>query len=946
MALKFPDSADSADLAAAGYSQVIILGGGNDSGSTSATADYLILAGGGGGGGVIDGGGGAGGYRTSWGTGADGTGGNSGGLSSLQSALTLNSGTAYSITVGQGGQGGLGWNAGANLRGHKGRTSSISGSDITTVTTVGGGGGKGFNYTGSTERDGGSGGGGAYPITGGSMHGSGTAGEGFSGGTVTADVGGGGGGAGGAGGGSTSTASAGDGGVGLASTITGTSVSRAGGGGGGIRSTSGTDNGIGVAGGGDGGVNSVTRLSYGTVTTVAATSGRPQYGGGGGGAGFNATSATISTGGDGGSGIAIFRLPSTMPYSASQLASDVSSLTNCTASYLNTQVYTDDTNFDDVVLLMDGSSLTDDLSSAGNNFTSVGGTNLLSTTGPYNSTQNVLDFDGTNDYLVETTASGDFTFGTDDFTIEAWLKADATASGFVPGIIDHDIQNSAGGNVNGVNDYFVVHQLGGSKTYSFWANTVSTGNVGLLVQATAPTTGWHHVAITRSGSTVKMFLDGALEDTSTDLVANMSSSRSNTKLFLGFQNVVSRYWDGQMADVRITKGVARYTSNFTPPTSAFPNRETSTGGDHVITFNAATEDAYDGGATTNDGTATWTPTLSITTPAPSTTWTIPDGVDSFSVMAIGAGAAAGYSDSGTAGGGGGGGGVAYLNNIAVAQGDNEVASITVDGGQLGISSNSDGGDGENLTVTMNISTTNTTVNLSGYNINPYGQDSHDSSFAGIVYVGADRAYDSNIYDSFPTLNLNFDDSHSSTADQFVYVQPPGSFGAAYPFSTGVTGAQTLFEIENVASHNNIKSLAETNPSTTNSWGYNPTTTLYSADSVIIRNIDNTGRNALDSIQYYDSDIVETYFLQNTYDEMYKAGVLGTLDSIALGEGAFTLFRVFSQADAAQFGALPGNSPYVDSNGTIQISSTGDPSDNTGYGPEDLNQILIIKNLTS
>jgi len=297
------------------------------------TANYLILAGGGGGGGVIDGGGGAGGYRTSWGTGTDGTGGNSGGLSSLETALTLTSGTSYSITVGQGGQGGLGWNAGANLRGHKGRTSSISGSDITTVTTVGGGGGKGFNYTGSTERDGGSGGGGAYPLTGGSMHGSGTAGQGFDGGTSGADVGSGGGGAGGAGGGSSSTASAGDGGVGLASTITGTSVSRAGGGGGGVRSTTGTDNGIGVAGGGDGGVNSVTRLSYGTVTTVAATSGRPQYGGGGGGAGYNTSSATISTGGDGGSGTVILRLPRVANYNATQLANDTFVQNNGTATY-------------------------------------------------------------------------------------------------------------------------------------------------------------------------------------------------------------------------------------------------------------------------------------------------------------------------------------------------------------------------------------------------------------------------------------------------------------------------------------------------------------------------------------------------------------------------------------------------------------------------------------
>ena len=232
-----------------------------------------------------------------------------------------------------------------------------------------------------------------------------------------------------------------------------------------------------------------------------------------------------------------------------------------------------DEHWDDVDLLINGSGVTagssvTDLSTEGNDFTSVS-TNSLSTTGPYQTTQGVLNFNGAN-YLVETTASGDFKFGTDDFTIEAWLKANATASGFVPGIIDHDVQNSAGGNVNGVNDYFVVHQLGGSKTYSFWANTVSTGNVGLLVQATAPTTGWHHVAITRSGSTVKMFLDGTLKDTSTDLVANMTSGRSNPKLFLGFQNVGNRYWNGQMADLRITRGVAR---DSVPPTASLSTPE-------------------------------------------------------------------------------------------------------------------------------------------------------------------------------------------------------------------------------------------------------------------------------------------------------------------------------------------------------------------------------------
>ena len=945
MALKFPDSADSADLAAAGYSQVIILGGGNDSASTSTTADYLILAGGGGGGGLIDGGGGAGGYRTSWGTGADGTGGNSGGLSALETALTLNNGTAYSITVGQGGEGATGYNNTTLHRGHKGRTTSISGSDITTVTTTGGGGGHGYNTATHSDRNGGSGGGGSYAVYTG---GTGTTGEGFAGGTgVSSNEAGGGGGAGAVGGNASADVS-GDGGAGLASTITGISVTRAGGGGGGSRNPRTPGDG-GAGGGGGGGDDTLVPVAYSDgIGGNEAEHGRAQYGAGGGGAGYSGASNAL-IGGNGGSGIAIFRLPSTVTYSASQLASDVSSLTNCTASYLNTQIYTDDTNFDDVVLLLDGSSLTDDLSSAGKNFTSTGGANLLSTTGPYGTTQNVLNFDGVNDYLVETTGSADFKFGTDDFTIEAWLKADVAAPSVVPGVIDYDHSNT--GSVQGQNDYFVLHQLNSTRTYAFYANNTS-GTVVKLVEASFPdTTDFHHVAITRSGSTVKMFINGVLEDTSTNvLVADMTSNRVAPKLFLGYQDLVSRYWNGQMADVRITKGVDRYpgTSGFTPPTSALPNRETSTGGDHVISFTVATEDPHDGGGTTNDGTATWTPTMSSTTPAPSTTWTIPEGVDSFSIMAIGAGGAAGYSDSDTAGGGGGGGGLAYLNNIAVTQGNNEVVSITVGGGQLGVgadSSGTDGGDASDLTVTMNLSTANPTVNLSGYNLNPYGQDSHDSSFASILYVGADRAYDSNIYDSYPTLNLNFDDSVSSTADQFVYQQAPGPFGAAYPFSVGVDGAQTLFNIEADANYTYIQSLAETDPNTTNRWGYNTLTQVYSSDSYVFRNIDNTGRNSLDSIQYYDSDIVATFFLQNTWEEMYKVSPLGTFDSIDVGNGAFTLFRIFSEADAAQIGALPGNSPYVDSNGQIVISTTGDPYDFNGYGPQDLNQILIVKNLT-
>ena len=228
---------------------------------TPITASYLVVAGGGGGAGHSGasrggGGGGAGGY--------------------LESTTTLYSGATYIVTVGAGGTG-AGDDTSTN-----GSNSVLSGTGLTTLTSVGGGAGK-LTANGAT---GGSGGGGGYTTNTG---GSGTSGQGYAGGnggTVTgsaSDAGGGGGGAGGIGGNGSSSGggTGGTGGAGVASSITGTSVSRAGGGGGGNGNGNG---GTATAGGGTGG---------GT-----GGAGTPNSGGGGGGKG-------LGTGGNGGSGTVI-----------------------------------------------------------------------------------------------------------------------------------------------------------------------------------------------------------------------------------------------------------------------------------------------------------------------------------------------------------------------------------------------------------------------------------------------------------------------------------------------------------------------------------------------------------------------------------------------------------------------------------------------------------------
>ena len=259
------------------------------------SADFLVIAGGSGGGGGTSGGaggGGAGGYRASFNSESSGGGGSS------ETALTFNPSTVYTITVGAGGAGGTASDGDTEI-GQPGNTSSISGSDITDITTVGGGGGGGGASTNprAAGQDGGSGGGAGDP-NGSVTPGNGTSNQGFNGGASASggndnyQQGGGGGGAGSVGLAASSTAG-GNGGAGVASTITGSSVSRGGGGGGGRGQSASGAAGTATAGGGAG------------SSTGAGSAATANTGGGGGGKRGGGSFA----GGNGGSGIVILRVP-------------------------------------------------------------------------------------------------------------------------------------------------------------------------------------------------------------------------------------------------------------------------------------------------------------------------------------------------------------------------------------------------------------------------------------------------------------------------------------------------------------------------------------------------------------------------------------------------------------------------------------------------------------
>lgn len=115
---------------------------------------------------------------------------------------------------------------------------------------------------------------------------------------------------------------------------------------------------------------------------------------------------------------------------------------------------------------------------------------------------------------------------------------------------------------NSLSNYYTVNIVNGAITLQSAAGTLST--TGAVASG-----NWYHVAWVYSSGTTYLFLNGTLIYSGTTLTY-VSGGYS---LFVGMQNYgTGGGFKGYIDEVRFTKGVARYTANFTPPASAFPNQ--------------------------------------------------------------------------------------------------------------------------------------------------------------------------------------------------------------------------------------------------------------------------------------------------------------------------------------------------------------------------------------
>ena len=167
-----------------------------------------------------------------------------------------------------------------------------------------------------------------------------------------------------------------------------------------------------------------------------------------------------------------------------------------------------------------------------------------------------MKFDGTGDYAV-TPASPLNAFLTGDFTCEFWVYFNALAT-------NQTVMGTASG-----------FQTGGYQWIQLASNTltfrmeITSGAINVATGALS-TGQWYHIAATRSGTTVRVFVNGVLAN-STTTGGSISDSTGN-KVIVGntVELQATRFFNGYLQDVRVTRGYARYTANFTPPTAAFP----------------------------------------------------------------------------------------------------------------------------------------------------------------------------------------------------------------------------------------------------------------------------------------------------------------------------------------------------------------------------------------
>jgi hypothetical protein len=199
----------------------------------------------------------------------------------------------------------------------------------------------------------------------------------------------------------------------------------------------------------------------------------------------------------------------------------------------------------------DGSSTFPDDSSSGHSVTMFGNAQVSTSQKKYGTGSGY--FDGNGDYL-SIPDSTDWDFGNGDFTIDFWISLSSLADTNNKAIISMQEDRMALGWAIEI-DVDILAFLIGSNQYR--------SNKALIINS------WTHVAFVRSGNILKIFQNG-IETYSTTIGTIAINGDDKSLVISNFRNTpYNRCLNGYLDEVRISKGIARWTSNFTPPSAPY-----------------------------------------------------------------------------------------------------------------------------------------------------------------------------------------------------------------------------------------------------------------------------------------------------------------------------------------------------------------------------------------
>ena len=260
--------------------------------------------------------------------------------------------------------------------------------------------------------------------------------------------------------------------------------------------------------------------------------------------------------------------------------------TSTSANSFSLQFSISNSNYTTLLLQADASSSDNQVDASSNSLTITETGDATSTAfTPYHPKGYSAYFDGSGDNLtIADDASLDLSTG--DFTIEAWIWVDSTNVDNAGIISKRSLSQFNAGQwrisfLTATNKLAIAHN----------SENVNKSTPALTLNA------WNHIAFCRSGTTLYCLANGTLGDTDTSYGHNFDNSES---LYIGLNATLA--FKGYMADVRILKGTALYTSSYDIPTERLtsitntslltchlPYIADGSSNDHSITVNGNTK---------------------------------------------------------------------------------------------------------------------------------------------------------------------------------------------------------------------------------------------------------------------------------------------------------------------------------------------------------------------